>query len=81
MGDYISWLAVYPFLKSFFLSRVTPLFPAIFFFQASLILYVIDDYLYDVCARKTFATFCGPRPLKRSFCLLAEEFPFIFLAD
>ena len=56
-------------------------FPCHFLFQASLIVYVIDDYLYDVCARKTFATFCGPRPLKRSFCLLAEEFPFIFLAN
>ena len=33
MGDYISWLAVYPFLKSFFLSRVTLLFPAIVFFR------------------------------------------------
>ena len=33
MGDYIFWLAVYPFLKEYFLSRVTLLFPAIFFFR------------------------------------------------
>ena len=41
MGDYIFWLAVYPFLKKLFFKQGNSPFPCHFLFQAPLILYVI----------------------------------------
>ena len=90
MGDSIFWLAVY------LLSRVTPLFPAIFFFGS--FSYSWDKFaprLFSFCTSSCwrlpiwcehpkvffFATFCGSTHTKRNFCLLAEEFPFILLAN